>query len=117
MCVSKYRSFKHIPRPVVFRTSNKSEKDINSEIKAIIRQITASVSFLPDMSQNRHTFEMLIYTDKDAAVPQTWQLSDAKKVKNGNSEVMPLRQFSTNIHTVNTPRIFVLARSLLQVLR
>ena len=78
--------------------STKAEKEINGEIQAIIRQITASVSFLP-IIQSQCTFEMLIYTAKDAAVPATWKESDAKMVKN-SSEVMPLRQFSTNIHTV-----------------
>lgn len=31
---------------------------------------------------------------------QEWQESDAKLVK-GGKQVMPLRQFSTNIHTVS----------------
>lgn len=132
--------------------------EVQGEIQAIIRQITASVSFLP-MIDDPCTFEMLVYTDKDTETPlvsehtmllnflcscdvtlceycvlsfhaaqvhtvgfvrvhdqsgtslmflllplshniQEWQESDAKLVK-GGKQVMPLRQFSTNIHTVS----------------
>lgn len=78
--------------------SDKPIKEVQGEIQAIIRQITASVSFLP-MIEESCTFEMLVYTDKDAETPLEWQESDAKLVKKGR-QVMPLRQFSTNIHTV-----------------
>jgi hypothetical protein len=73
--------------------------EVQGEIQAIIRQITASVSFLP-MIDESCTFEMLVYTDKDTETPLEWQESDAKLVK-GGKQVMPLRQFSTNIHTVS----------------
>lgn len=52
----------------VCRVSNKPEKEISNEIQAILRQITASVSFLP-LIESQCTFEMLMYTDKDAEVP------------------------------------------------
>eukprot|EP00039_Didymoeca_costata_P020451 m.341308 g.341308 ORF g.341308 m.341308 type:complete len:203 (-) comp19992_c0_seq1:166-774(-) len=84
--------------------SNKSEKEINNEIQAIIRQITASVSFLP-MINAQCTFEMLIYTDKDADVPEAWTESDAKMIQNG-AEVFPMRQFSTDLHTVKAAVAF-----------
>ena len=38
---------------------DKSEKDIMSEIQAIIRQITASVTFLP-LLQDACTFDLLV---------------------------------------------------------
>lgn len=42
--------------------------EVQGEIQAIIRQITASVSFLP-MIDDPCTFEMLVYTDKDTETP------------------------------------------------
>jgi hypothetical protein len=49
----------------------KSEKDIMGEIQAIIRQITASVTFLP-MLEDQCTFDLLVYTRADSEVPQQW---------------------------------------------
>jgi hypothetical protein len=44
------------------------------EIQAIIRQITASVTFLP-MLEDKCTFDLLVYTKADSAVPQQWCVS------------------------------------------
>jgi hypothetical protein len=49
----------------------KSEKEIMGEIQAIIRQITASVTFLP-MLEDKCTFDLLVYTKADSEVPQQW---------------------------------------------
>ncbi|KAJ3300065.1 Mitotic spindle checkpoint component mad2 [Borealophlyctis nickersoniae] len=84
------------------RASNappKTEKDIHAEISAIMRQITASVSFLPMLS-DPCTFNILAYTDKDAEVPATWVESDPKLIKN-NAEQVRLRSFSTSVHKVD----------------
>lgn len=51
------------------------------EIQAIIRQITASVTFLP-LLQDACTFDLLIYTDNDVSVPQAWEESDPKYINN-----------------------------------
>eukprot|EP01112_Ceratiomyxa_fruticulosa_P002356 TRINITY_DN12487_c0_g2_i1.p1 TRINITY_DN12487_c0_g2~~TRINITY_DN12487_c0_g2_i1.p1 ORF type:complete len:167 (-),score=32.08 TRINITY_DN12487_c0_g2_i1:236-736(-) len=48
----------------------KTEKEINGEIAAIIRQITASVTFLP-LLQDPCTFDLLVYTDTGVVIPQT----------------------------------------------
>ncbi|KAI9143308.1 mitotic spindle checkpoint component mad2 [Paraphysoderma sedebokerense] len=76
----------------------KDEKEIHSEIQAIIRQITASVTFLPVLEEPC-TFNILVYTDKDAEVPTTWVDSDPHYIK--NSEQVRLRSFSTNVHKVD----------------
>jgi len=49
----------------------KSKKEITSEIQAIIRQITASVTFLPLLDESC-SFDLLMYTDANADVPQQW---------------------------------------------
>ena len=76
----------------------KSEKDIMNEIQAIIRQITASVTFLP-LLQDACTFDLLVYTDNNIDVPQTWEESDPKYIN--NQQEVRLRSFSTKVHKVD----------------
>merc|ERR1712039_639175 len=49
------------------------------DIQAIIRQITASVTFLP-LLEEPCSFDLLVYTDKVAEVPQEWDESDPKYI-------------------------------------
>ena len=77
----------------------KCQKEITGEIQAIIRQITASVTFLP-MLDEPCAFEILLYTDKDAKSAAEWEESDAKFI--ANSEEMRLRSFSTKVHKVHS---------------
>jgi len=79
--------------------SKKSENEIQSEIQAILRQLTASISFLPILEE-QCTFNVLAYTDKNAEVPQTWIDSDPKYIK-FNQEQVKLRSFSTPYHSVD----------------
>ncbi|EGC38447.1 hypothetical protein DICPUDRAFT_28664 [Dictyostelium purpureum] len=77
----------------------KPEKEIMSEIQAIIRQITASVTFLP-LLPNACTFDLLVYTKKDLHVPQEWEVSDPRLIT--NSQHVKLRSFTTSIHKVES---------------
>eukprot|EP01132_Coremiostelium_polycephalum_P002185 gene2185-2688_t len=77
----------------------KPEKEIMNEIQAIIRQITASVTFLP-LLPNACTFDLLVYTSRDLAVPQKWEESDPQYIT--NSQQVRLRSFTTTIHKVDT---------------
>ena len=77
----------------------KTEKEIQEEIQAIFRQITASVTFLPVLDGNC-TFNVLVYANADSDVPIEWGDSDAKEIKNG--EKVQLRSFSTTSHKVDT---------------
>ncbi|KAI5290508.1 Mitotic spindle checkpoint component mad2 [Ascosphaera aggregata] len=77
----------------------KTEKQVQEEIQAIFRQITASVTFLPVLDGNC-TFNVLVYADADSDVPVEWGDSDAKEIKNG--EKVQLRSFSTSNHRVDT---------------
>jgi mitotic spindle assembly checkpoint protein MAD2 len=76
----------------------KSEKEINAEISAIIRQITASVTFLP-LIQEQCTFDLLVYTRKDLDVPEKWEESDPRFVAKNAVDVR-LRSFSTKLHKI-----------------
>eukprot|EP00437_Effrenium_voratum_P009889 CAMPEP_0181428260 /NCGR_PEP_ID=MMETSP1110-20121109/16588_1 /TAXON_ID=174948 /ORGANISM="Symbiodinium sp., Strain CCMP421" /LENGTH=210 /DNA_ID=CAMNT_0023551483 /DNA_START=42 /DNA_END=674 /DNA_ORIENTATION=+ len=69
------------------------------EIQAIIRQITASVTFLPLLDEPC-AFDLLIYTDRGAEVPLAWAESDPKYIV-GESEEVKLRSFTTKIHKVD----------------
>jgi mitotic spindle assembly checkpoint protein MAD2 len=76
---------------------NKSLKEIHEEIQAIIRQITASVTFLPLLNEPC-SFDLLVYTKKDAAVPAKWEDSDPCYIM--NSQEVKLRSFTTSVRIV-----------------
>ncbi|TRX97038.1 hypothetical protein FHL15_001832 [Xylaria flabelliformis] len=78
---------------------SKTEAEIQAEIAALFRQITASVTFLPQLSGDC-TFNVLVYADADSEVPVEWGDSDAKEIVNG--ERVQLRGFSTSNHRVET---------------
>lgn len=79
--------------------AEKTEAEIQAEIAAIFRQITASVTFLPQLAGDC-TFNVLVYADADSEVPVEWGDSDAKEIVNG--ERVQLRGFSTSSHRVDT---------------
>ncbi|GIY28337.1 mitotic spindle assembly checkpoint protein MAD2A [Caerostris darwini] len=78
---------------------SKDTKEIQREIRNIIRQITASVSFLP-LLENTASFEVLLYTNKDVEVPEEWADTTAHMIP--EYEEVRLSNFSTNIHRVDT---------------
>uniref|UniRef100_A0A8B9XGV5 HORMA domain-containing protein n=1 Tax=Bos mutus grunniens TaxID=30521 RepID=A0A8B9XGV5_BOSMU len=77
----------------------KSQKAIQDEIRSVIRQITATVTFLP-LLEVSCSFDLLIYTDKDLVVPEKWEESGPQFIT--NSEEVRLRSFTTTIHKVNS---------------
>lgn len=76
---------------------NASIKEITKQIQAIIRQITASVTFLP-LLEEACAFDLLVYARKKADVPNTWEDSDPKYIT--NAQEVKLRSFTTSIHQV-----------------
>lgn len=72
----------------------KSEKEVTKEIQAILRQITASVTFLPLLSEPCY-FDLLVYADQAAEVPLLWEDSDACLIS--NAEDVRLRSFDTKV--------------------
>lgn len=78
--------------------AEKPVSEVMNEIQAIIRQITASVSFLPLLNEPC-AFDLLVYTDKDAEVPLEWEESDPQFINNATK--VRLRSFSTKIHKVD----------------
>ncbi|KAG1664623.1 hypothetical protein FOA52_011759 [Chlamydomonas sp. UWO 241] len=78
---------------------DKPEKEITTEVQAIMRQITASVTFLP-LLETRCTIDILMYTNAIDSVPEEWEDSDPRTIE--NAEVVSLRGFSTKVHGVKT---------------
>ena len=84
----------HSPAP------DKDEAEIVAEIQAIMRQITACVSFLPLLSRPV-SFDLLVYADKDSSVPLEWEDSDARMIEEGSASNVRLRSFTTKVHRVD----------------
>lgn len=81
------------------KKSSKPEKQITKEIQAIIRQITASVTFLPLLDE-ACTFDLLVYTKLEADIPEEWETSDPRYI--ANSTEIKLRSFNTKIHNIDS---------------
>ncbi|XP_037068490.1 mitotic spindle assembly checkpoint protein MAD2A-like isoform X2 [Pollicipes pollicipes] len=77
----------------------KDLKTIRKEVQNVIRQITASVTFLP-LLDCPCSFNLLIHTSRDAEVPEKWDDSPPGFI--ANSEQVKLRSFSTSVHKVDT---------------
>ncbi|GIL79623.1 hypothetical protein Vretimale_12323 [Volvox reticuliferus] len=77
----------------------KGESEIKAEIAGILRQICASVSFLP-LLDARCSIDILMYTDNIDEVPEDWEDSDARNIK--NAEIVSMRAFNTKVHNVKT---------------
>lgn len=77
----------------------KAIKEIHNEIQAIIKQITASVTFLPLLNEPC-SFDLLVYTNKTAVVPKKWEDSDPRYIM--NSQEVKLRSFTTTVHKVES---------------
>jgi mitotic spindle assembly checkpoint protein MAD2 len=108
---------------------DKPDREITAEIQAIIRQITASVTFLP-LLEDPCTFDLLVYTKRQSPaaanangdgedggaaaeeeapppgglvpIPADWEESDARYVAPGCAADVRLRSFSTKVHKVDT---------------
>eukprot|EP00768_Dysnectes_brevis_P002683 gnl/Dysnectes_brevis/1979_a2278_2412.p1 GENE.gnl/Dysnectes_brevis/1979_a2278_2412~~gnl/Dysnectes_brevis/1979_a2278_2412.p1 ORF type:complete len:214 (+),score=37.16 gnl/Dysnectes_brevis/1979_a2278_2412:30-644(+) len=82
----------------------KTTKEVHKEIQAIVRQITASVTFLP-MIEEPCTFDVLVHTEPDVATPDDWEEAEGRG-EIENAEEVKLRSFSTRIHTVQSTVVF-----------
>lgn len=87
--------------------TSKDKQQIQKEIQSIIRQITASVSYLPLLKDDEYTFNVLVYTDpkyNTQNIPKEWADTngDAKLIEGGNVELVKFTSFSTDIHQIGT---------------
>ncbi|KAI5954730.1 MAD2 [Candida theae] len=82
----------------------KSKNEIQKEIRAIIRQVTSSVSYLPVLRDDEYTFNVLVYTDKDTNIPIQWcdTNGDGRILEGDNVDEIDFASFSTDKHKVKT---------------
>jgi len=79
--------------------SGKELKRIQQEIGSVMRQISATVSYLP-LLDCICSFDVLIHTTKDCVIPEKW--NETNEVKIQNSQTVKLRSFSTGLHQMET---------------
>ncbi|WFD26060.1 Mitotic spindle checkpoint component mad2 [Malassezia nana] len=82
------------------KSLQKTDAQVKAEIAAIIKQITASCTFLPVLEEPC-AFQILAYTDRDVEVPVEWEDSNARLIAEGKAEQVKLRSFSTHVHRVD----------------
>lgn len=80
-------------------TSSKDLKKIQDEIRAVMRQIAATVSYLP-LLECLCSFDLHLHTVKDCEIPQNWNETENATIK--NSQVVNLKSFSTGLQQVDT---------------
>lgn len=107
----------------------KTEKEVQTEIREIMKQITASVTFLPTLEEEctynrlstRHhahfalhrllgSFTLLAYTSTSdpLPLPEKWNDADPHLIDKGKVEQVRLRSFSTNVHKMEVSISFLL---------
>ncbi|KAJ7293508.1 spindle assembly checkpoint protein [Mycena rebaudengoi] len=78
----------------------KPESEIQSEIRAILKQIVSMVTFLPVMQEEK-VFNILAYTSDSADVPAgEWVDTDAMAIEATKSQQVKMRSFSTDVHRI-----------------
>ncbi|PVG00562.1 putative MAD2-spindle-assembly checkpoint protein [Serendipita vermifera] len=78
----------------------KPEAEIQKEIRHIIKQIVASVTFLP-LVYEPMVFNILVYTTESADVPEReWLDTDPMAIEASMSQQVKLRSFSTDYHRI-----------------
>ncbi|ESN94213.1 hypothetical protein HELRODRAFT_68763, partial [Helobdella robusta] len=77
----------------------KTEADVRKEIQHVMRNILSANALLP-IYDCPCSFEILIYTDKSQAVPETWKITEAGIID--NSLELRLKSYDTTIHKVST---------------
>ncbi|KAJ3919325.1 spindle assembly checkpoint protein [Lentinula edodes] len=78
----------------------KPEAEIQSEIRAILKQIISMVTYLPVINEPT-VFNILAYTSESADVPAgEWVDTDPLAIEASKSQQVKMRSFSTDIHRI-----------------
>jgi len=80
-------------------TSSKQLSRIQNEIRDVMRQISATVSYLP-LLDCICTFDVMIHTLQNTEIPAQWDETGAVFIQ--NAQAVQLRSFSTGLHKVDT---------------
>lgn len=79
-----------------------STKDLNrvqAEIRDVMRQISATVSYLP-LLDNICSFDVLVHTLNECAIPENF--NETVDVQIQNAQAVELKSFSTGLHKMQT---------------
>jgi mitotic spindle assembly checkpoint protein MAD2 len=78
----------------------KPEAEIQSEIRAILKQIISMVTYLPVIHEPT-VFNILAYTSDSADVPANeWVDTDPLAIEASKSQQVKMRSFSTDVHRI-----------------
>lgn len=80
-------------------TSSKDLKRVQNEIRDVMRQISATVSYLP-LLDCICTFDVMIHTLQNCELPTGWDETAGIFIQ--NAQAVQLRSFSTGLHKVDT---------------
>lgn len=80
-------------------TSSKDIKKIQNEIRAVMLQIAATVSYLP-LIDCLCSFDLHLHTLKDCPIPDNWNETENATIV--NSQVVKLKSFSTGLQKIDT---------------
>ncbi|KAF9044638.1 spindle assembly checkpoint protein [Hymenopellis radicata] len=81
-------------------TTAKPEAEIQSEIRAILKQIISMVTYLPVIHEPT-VFNILAYTNDSADVPAgEWNDTDPLAIEASKSQQVKMRNFSTDVHRI-----------------
>lgn len=84
----------------ISRKEPKPEAEIQSEIRAILKQIISMVTYLP-VIQEPTVFNILAYTNESADVPAgEWVDTDPLAIEASKSQQVKMRSFSTDVHRI-----------------
>lgn len=82
-------------------TSDKELKKIQAEIRDVMRQIAATVSYLP-LLEHTCSFDVLVHVVADAAIEAPTMWSETEEVEIKNAQTVQLKSFSTGLQKVET---------------
>ncbi|KAI5898482.1 DNA-binding protein [Schizophyllum commune H4-8] len=78
----------------------KPDSEIQSEIRAILKQIISMVTYLP-VIQEPTVFNILAYTSDSAEIPAgEWVDTDPLAIEASKSQQVKMRSFSTDVHRI-----------------
>ncbi|KAI0825025.1 mitotic spindle checkpoint protein MAD2 [Trametes gibbosa] len=78
----------------------KAEAEIQAEIRAILKQIVSTVTFLPVIDEPT-VFNILAYTSESVDIPANeWVDTDPLAIEASKSQQVKLRSFSTDVHRI-----------------
>lgn len=79
--------------------SSKDLKKIQLEIRDVMLQVAATISYLPFLDC-RCSFDVLVHAKTDCDVPEKW--AEAEPISIANAQNVKLKSFSTNLHKMDT---------------